>query len=34
VQLPVVGGLFGMGRAGSPVTGVHREVVDRFKEAP
>ena len=34
VQLPFVGGLFGEGRAGIPVTGVHSEVVDRFKEAP
>ena len=34
VQLPIVGGLFGKDRAGIPVTGVHTEVVDRFKEAP
>lgn len=32
VQLPFVGGLFGDGRAGIPMTGVHTEVVDRFKE--
>ena len=34
VQLPFVGSIFGKGRAGIPVTGVHTEVVDRFKEAP
>lgn len=34
VQLPFVGGIFGKGRAGIPVTGVHTEVVDRFKDAP
>jgi Flp pilus assembly protein TadG len=34
VQLPIVGGIFGKNRAGIPVTGVHTEVVDRFKEAP
>ena len=34
VQLPFVGGIFGEGRGGIPVTGVHTEVVDRFKEAP
>lgn len=33
VQLPFVGGIFGEGRAGIPVTGVHVEVVDRFKES-
>ena len=33
VQLPFVGGLFGEGRGGIPVTGVHTEVVDRFREA-
>ncbi|MCA1710357.1 MAG: hypothetical protein LC789_01440 [Actinobacteria bacterium] len=33
VRLPIVGGLFGRNRAGIPVTGVHTEVVDRFKEA-
>ncbi len=32
VQLPFVGGIFGAGRGGIPVTGVHTEVVDRFKE--
>ncbi|MEO6206017.1 MAG: hypothetical protein ABIO67_11645 [Mycobacteriales bacterium] len=32
VQLPFVGGIFGEGRGGIPVTGVHTEVVDRFKE--
>jgi hypothetical protein len=34
VPLPFVGSIFGSGRAGIPVTGVHTEVVDRFKEAP
>ncbi|MCU1674244.1 MAG: hypothetical protein JWN77_2357 [Frankiales bacterium] len=34
VQLPIVGGIFGKNSAGIPVTGVHTEVVDRFKEAP
>ena len=34
VQLPFVGSIFGKDRAGIPVTGVHTEVVDRFKEAP
>ena len=34
VKLPIVGGIFGKGRGGIPVTGVHTEVVDRFKEAP
>jgi Flp pilus assembly protein TadG len=34
VPLPFVGSIFGNGRAGIPVTGVHTEVVDRFKEAP
>jgi hypothetical protein len=34
VQLPFVGGIFGKGRAGIPVTGVHTEVVDRFKQVP
>jgi hypothetical protein len=34
VQLPIVGGIFGKNRAGIPVTGVHTEVVDRFKETP
>jgi len=34
VALPFVGSIFGKGRAGIPVTGVHTEVVDRFKEAP
>ena len=34
VQLPFIGGLFGEGRGGIPVTGVHTEVVDRFKVAP
>lgn len=33
VQLPLVGGLLGPNRGGVPVTGVHVEVVDRFKEA-
>ncbi len=32
VQLPFVGTLFGKGRAGIPVSGVHTEVVDRFRE--
>lgn len=34
VPLPFVGVLFGPGRAGIPVTGVHTETVDRFKPAP
>lgn len=34
VQLPFVGSIFGHGRAGIPVTGVHTEVVDRFKDRP
>jgi Flp pilus assembly protein TadG len=34
VQLPFVGGIFGEGHGGIPVTGVHVEVVDRFKQAP
>ena len=33
VHLPFVGGIFGEGRAGIPVTGVHVEVVDRFKDS-
>ena len=32
VSLPFVGGIFGKGRAGIPVTGTHVEYVDRFKE--
>ena len=32
VQLPFVGGIFGEGRGGIPVTGVHTEVVDRFRQ--
>ena len=32
VPLPFVGSIFGSGHAGIPVTGVHTEVVDRFKE--
>jgi hypothetical protein len=34
VQLPFIGGIFGEGHGGIPVTGVHVEVVDRFKQAP
>jgi hypothetical protein len=34
VQLPFLGGIFGEGHVGIPVTGVHVEVVDRFKQAP
>lgn len=35
VKLPFIGGIFGDdGLAGIPVTGVHTEVVDRFKDAP
>ena len=32
VQLPFVGGIFGAGHAGIPVSGMHTEVVDRFKQ--
>ena len=34
VPLPFVGAIFGAGRGGIPVTGVHTEVVDRFRQAP
>lgn len=34
VSLPFVGGIFGAGRAGIPVTGRHVEYVDRFRQAP
>ena len=34
VSLPFVGGIFGKGRAGIPVTGRHVEYVDRFKQMP
>ncbi len=33
VRLPFVGGIFGDGRGGIPVSGVHTEVVDRFRQA-
>ena len=34
VQLPFIGGIFGAGRGGIPISGVHVETVDRFREPP
>jgi Flp pilus assembly protein TadG len=34
VVLPFVGGLFGSGHGGVPVSGRHVEVVDRFRQLP